>query len=176
MVSWGTGLQKEYTQKNGRLNSSEESLREPVASIRKANVQITGVPKEGRKKGTDCLFKETVAEGLPCWSSGQDSALPSPWAWVRCLTGELRSHKPSGATEKRKIQAENFTSLGKTYTCRSTKLLIHSTIPVQKEAIPVSGRFPGGGYDNPLQYSYLENPMDRGTWQAATHGVAKRRN
>ena len=29
-----------------------------------------------------------------------------------------------------------------------------------------SGRFPGGGHGNPLQYSCLENPMDRGAWQA----------
>ena len=29
-------------------------------------------------------------------------------------------------------------------------------------SIPESGRFPGGGHGNPLQYSYLENPMDRG--------------
>ena len=35
------------------------------------------------------------------------------------------------------------------------------------------GRFPGGGNGNPLQYSCLENPMDRGAWRATTHGVAK---
>ena len=40
---------------------------------------------------------------------------------------------------------------------------------------PGSGRFPGGGHDTPLQYSFLENPMDRGAWQAAAHGVAKSR-
>ena len=33
-------------------------------------------------------------------------------------------------------------------------------------SIPGLGRPPGGGHGNPLQYSYLENPMDRGTWQA----------
>ena len=32
--------------------------------------------------------------------------------------------------------------------------------------IPGLGRFPGGGNGNPLQYSCLENPMDRGAWQA----------
>ena len=32
--------------------------------------------------------------------------------------------------------------------------------------IPESGRSPGGGHGNPLQYSCLENPMDRGAWQA----------
>ena len=34
-------------------------------------------------------------------------------------------------------------------------------------------RSPGGGNGNPLQYSSLENPMDRGAWRAAVHGVAK---
>ena len=36
-----------------------------------------------------------------------------------------------------------------------------------------SGRSPGGGHDNPLQYSCLENPMDRGAWQATVQGFAK---
>ena len=40
--------------------------------------------------------------------------------------------------------------------------------------IPGSGRSPGGGHGNPLQYSCLENPKDRGAWWATTvHGVAK---
>ena len=39
--------------------------------------------------------------------------------------------------------------------------------------IPGSGRSPGGGHGNPLQYSCLENPMDRGAWRAAVHGVTK---
>jgi len=33
------------------------------------------------------------------------------------------------------------------------------------------GKSPGGGNGNPLQYSCLENPMDRGAWQATVHGV-----
>ena len=40
--------------------------------------------------------------------------------------------------------------------------------------IPGWGRSPGGGHGNPLQYSCLGNPMDRGVWQATAHGVAKR--
>ena len=36
-----------------------------------------------------------------------------------------------------------------------------------------SGRFPGEGNDNPLQYSCLENSMDRGIWQTIAHRVAK---
>ena len=40
-------------------------------------------------------------------------------------------------------------------------------------SITVSGRSPGEGNGNPLQYSCLENSMDRGSWQATVHMVAK---
>ena len=40
-------------------------------------------------------------------------------------------------------------------------------------SIPGLGRPSGGGHDNPQQYSCLENPMDRRTWRATVHGVAK---
>ena len=38
-------------------------------------------------------------------------------------------------------------------------------------SIPGWGRSTGGGHGNPLQYTFLENPMDRGAWQATVHGV-----
>ena len=41
-------------------------------------------------------------------------------------------------------------------------------------SIPGSGRSPGGGHGSPLQYSCLENPMDRGAWRATVHGVTNR--
>ena len=41
------------------------------------------------------------------------------------------------------------------------------------DSIPGLGKSPGGGNGNPLQYSCLKNPMDRGAWQAIVHGVAK---
>ena len=40
-------------------------------------------------------------------------------------------------------------------------------------SIPGLGRSPGEENGNPLQYSCLENPMDRGAWQATVHGIAK---
>ena len=40
-------------------------------------------------------------------------------------------------------------------------------------SIPGSGRSPGEGHDNPLQYSYLANPMDRGAWRAMVHRVTQ---
>ena len=42
--------------------------------------------------------------------------------------------------------------------------------------IPGLGRSPGEGNGNPLQYSCLGNPMDRGAWRATVHGVAKELN
>ena len=41
------------------------------------------------------------------------------------------------------------------------------------DLIPGLGRPPGEGSGNPLQYSYLGNPMDRGTWRATVHGATK---
>ena len=45
--------------------------------------------------------------------------------------------------------------------------------PGDKGLIPESGRSPGEGNGNPLLYSCLENPMDRGAWWATVHGVMK---
>ena len=41
------------------------------------------------------------------------------------------------------------------------------------DSIPESGRSPGEGNDNPLQYPCLENPMDRGAWWVTVQGIAK---
>ena len=46
---------------------------------------------------------------------------------------------------------------------------VHKTLSL----IPGSGRFPGEGNGNPLQYSCLEDSMDRGAWQATVHGVSR---
>ena len=40
-------------------------------------------------------------------------------------------------------------------------------------SVPGSGRSPGGGHGNPVQYSCLENPVDRGVWQVIVHSVAQ---
>ena len=52
---------------------------------------------------------------------------------------------------------------GKEYTCIAGDLAL----------IRGLGRSPGGGHGHPLQYSYLENAMDRGAWRTTVHGVAK---
>ena len=43
-------------------------------------------------------------------------------------------------------------------------------VPANAGSIPGSGRCPGGGHGSPLQYPCLENPIDRGAWQATVHG------
>ena len=59
----------------------------------------------------------------------------------------------------------------------SQMVLVVKNLPAnagQRDAglIPGWGRRPGGGNGNPLQYSCLENPVDRGAWQAIVHGAA----
>ena len=44
---------------------------------------------------------------------------------------------------------------------------------IDMDSIPGLGRFPGGGHGNPLQCSCLENPMDRGAWQAVVYSVSE---
>ena len=51
--------------------------------------------------------------------------------------------------------------------------LVHAGDPRDMGSIPGSGRSLGEGNGNPLQYSCLENPIDRGAWWATVHGVAK---
>ena len=54
--------------------------------------------------------------------------------------------------------------------------LVVKNLPADAEhagLIPGSGRFPGGRNGNPLQYSCLENPMDRGAWWIIVQGVTK---
>ena len=52
-------------------------------------------------------------------------------------------------------------------------LLVNAGDTGDASLIPGSGRSPGGGNGNPLQYSYLEKPMDGGACGAIVHGVAK---
>ena len=57
-----------------------------------------------------------------------------------------------------------------------TKNLLANSGGIREEdSIPGLGRSPERGHGNPLQYSCLKNPMDRGAWQATAHRVAKNR-
>ena len=63
------------------------------------------------------------------------------------------------------VDFNQVSSVGKSSACNAGDL----------GSIPGSRRSPGEGNDNPLQYSCLENPMDRGAWRAIVHGVTKSR-
>ena len=73
----------------------------------------------------------------------------------------------------------NLNNLLKTLLGASQKALVVKNLPVNSGDVrdvgstPGLGRSPGGGHDNPLQYSCLENPMDRGAWRALVHRVTK---
>ena len=62
-----------------------------------------------------------------------------------------------------KLEGLPYSLVGKESACNAGDLGL----------IPELGRSPGGGNGNPLQYSCLENPMDRRAWQAVIHGVVK---
>ena len=54
-----------------------------------------------------------------------------------------------------------------------TESVYNAGVTVDVDLIPGLGRSPKGGHSNPLQYSCLENPMDRGAWHATVHRVTK---
>ena len=71
---------------------------------------------------------------------------------------------------KTEISAEHkdfpYSSVGKESACNAEDL----------GSIPGSGRCPGEGNGHPFQYSWLENPMDRGSWKATVHGFPRVRH
>ena len=85
--------------------------------------------------------------------------------WIRRPPAELKTMYKNVSVERtsRCIHCNPGGSDSKESACNSGDL----------GSITGLGRSPGGGHGNPLQYSCLENPMDRGTWWATVHGVAE---
>ena len=79
------------------------------------------------------------------------------------LMQELQYLNPSGKSET--FCCETLNNLNETCNAGNSVRFLSSNLG--------SGRSPGEGNGNPLQYSWLENPMDRGTWWATVHGVAR---
>ena len=83
--------------------------------------------------------------------------MPRKFQGQRSLAGySPQGHKESDTTEHTLSGLD-----GKEYTCSAGDL----------DSNPGLGRSPGGEHGNLLQYSCLENPMDRGTWWATVHGL-----
>ena len=78
---------------------------------------------------------------------------------------KIKNKKNLKKIKKKKKEDKGFPggSDGKESACNAEDLTL----------IPGLGRSPGGGHGNPLQYSCLENPMNRGAWRASFHGGRK---
>ena len=87
---------------------------------------------------------------------------------------QLSTHRPEGICGSIPGNITSLTSGG-----ASQEALVVKNPPANAgdvrdaSSIPGLGRSPGEGHGNPLQYSCLENPMDRGAWWDTVHGVAK---
>ena len=93
--------------------------------------------------------------------------------------GGVDGVEPTGAEAPSDIRG--FNQIPREEGRASQVALVVKNLPVTAGAVRdvrsilESGRSPGGGHGNPLQYSCLENPMDRGAWWATVHRVAKSR-
>ena len=114
-----------------------------------------------RRRKENNMMGTTVCQGLPRWRSGKESesevaqSCPTLSNPVDC--------SPPGSSIRGILQSRILKPRATARDSGATG------------SIPGLGRFPGGGHGNLLQYSLLENPMDRGAWQVADHGVTKSR-
>ena len=133
----------------------------------------------------DHLFKfHFVCMGFPCGSAGKESV---------CNGGELGSIPglERFPWRKERLPASvfwpgEFHGLYSPWSCNRTEKLLLSllaslvaqtvkSLPAVQGSIPGLGKSPGEGNGEPLQYPYLENPMDGGAWWATVHGMANSR-
>ena len=128
---------------------------------------------------------------LLCEPAASHAHASEPFVWGllldhNCLQALLCSHAtvPSDFLIEHKCKKENIKDFKTAEQnikpsaglCRASlvaQLVKNLSAVKETGSIPGLGRSPGGGNGNPLQYSCLENPMNRGAWQATVHGVAR---
>ena len=109
------------------------------------------------------------------WKNGNDNRVTS----IRWLTEVFIKGKPQTSTKIICLDTSFF--LYKSHSSQNRDFpggTVVKNLPANAtdmSLIPGSGRFPGDGNGNPLQYSCLGNPLDQGAWQATVHGVTKSR-
>ena len=87
------------------------------------------------------------------------------------IKGRLQSHQTPGPV----LLYSAIAFIGASQVALVVKNPLAKAGDIEMGLIPGSGRSPGGGHCNPLQYSCLENPSDRRVWRATVHSVAKSR-
>ena len=107
------------------------------------------------------------------------SAHCAPWSWTASLSLErdmelLHIHKKHQRRRWFNYWSFSFSQRWASLVARGKESACNATASGDLGLIPGSGRSPGGVHGNPLQYFYLENPKDRGTWWTLTvHRVTK---
>ena len=108
------------------------------------------------------LSTELPPKPAPCQPLVLKKGLPNP-----LLSGENTKGQDS-------YPSSAASSLCNLKSFPGGSMLMNLPVSAREEgSIPGLGRSPGEGNGNPLQYSFLENPMDRGAWRATVHGIAK---
>ena len=92
---------------------------------------------------------------------------------VSCIKGRFFTTEPSGKLILVFLCLISLSKNSSQEVLVVKNSLADSGVVRDVDLIPGSGRCPGGGSGNPLQNSCLENPMDRGAWWTAVHGVTK---
>ena len=116
---------------------------------------------------TSAIFWEAMAGSM------QRSQLRLHRAWAGAMTHACHSVSPS-QTLTRTSPSQPSSSTPLIWKALGGSMVKNSPTSVgDAGSTPGSGRFPGEGNGNPLQYPCLGNPVDRGAWQAAVHGVTE---
>ena len=96
-----------------------------------------------------------------------------------CQIKEKNSQQNTNISTKHKGIHESgnigppYQSVGLPWWLSSKVFTCNAGVSEDTGSVSESGRSPGGGHGNPLQYSCLENPMDRGAWRATVHRVTE---
>ena len=104
-------------------------------------------------------------------AQAQERSCPSLQHWIQVALGGLAGRH--GPTWELGVAPEMLGFPGGTIVVKNPPTKARDGRDTS--LIPGLGTSPGGGHSNPLQYSCLENPMDKGAWWATVHGVAKNR-
>ena len=127
----------------------------------------------GRVLGKEGKFKIKV-ENIFFWTYGEFNKPKKAKQHLKMRSFYIKSRFPAPVTEQ-ELQKQQWATMQQIPLTPSNSSSLITVLPRwpsdnkpldNQASIPESGRLPGGGHDNLLQYSCLENPMDRGAWWA----------